>query len=425
MRKILKLLGVLGFISIFTLGLYSNGLNVNGVGAKANAMGGAFIGLADDYSAVFWNPAGLTQLEGTSLTVGGEFIFPTITYEFALANIDATSKSKMYPLPFLSFYKAISPKIVMGFALYAPSGIGAAWNGADLVNLYGANFTWESMVGCFTASPTIAIQVNPKISVGLTLNINYGMLKVEQGIPFGQYTEDITGLGVGATIGLLVKPHKKFNIGATLRTPSKVKLSGTLDVPGLAGLGLAGSSDVEREVTWPLWGGIGVAIFPTPKLTITLDAQYGNWGKMDKIGLTADDATWKAQLPPLGGASIEDLFELDLAWEDTMHYRFGVQYMVKKCLALRAGYYYDPAPGPDKRLNIILPSPNEHFVTFGIGIIKPKFNFDFLFDYNLGGVERVCGDTPEELIAIAAGEAMPGTHNMSLWTIAGMFTWKF
>jgi len=33
-----------------------------GIGAKAGGMGGAFVGLADDPSALFWNPAGLTQL---------------------------------------------------------------------------------------------------------------------------------------------------------------------------------------------------------------------------------------------------------------------------------------------------------------------------------------------------------------------------
>ncbi len=33
-----------------------------GIGARAIAMGGAFVALADDPSAVFWNPAGLAQI---------------------------------------------------------------------------------------------------------------------------------------------------------------------------------------------------------------------------------------------------------------------------------------------------------------------------------------------------------------------------
>ncbi|MBI4056031.1 MAG: PorV/PorQ family protein [Elusimicrobia bacterium] len=36
-------------------------LNI-GLGARATAMGGSFVGLADDASAIYWNPAGLSQL---------------------------------------------------------------------------------------------------------------------------------------------------------------------------------------------------------------------------------------------------------------------------------------------------------------------------------------------------------------------------
>lgn len=413
MRKILKPLGVLGLISILTLGLYSNGLNVNGVGAKANAMGGAFIGLADDASAVFWNPAGLVQLEGSTLTLGAELVFPKMTYKFALANIDATSKSKIYPLPFLGYFKALSPKIVVGLAVYSPSGIGAEWNGADLANLTGGMaFEWTSMVGCFTASPTIAFKINPKFSVGVALNLNYGMLKVNQANPiFGQANENISGMGFGATIGALIKPHKMFSIGITLRTPSKIGLSGDLELPMIAPLPT--TSDVERDLTWPLWGGVGIAFNPMPPLTITFDAQYGDWGKLDKVGITVNDPTWKA-------IGMEQAFELDMAWESTWHYRLGMQYMVNKGLALRGGYYYDPSPGPDTRLNVVLPSPDSHWITFGIGVIKPKFNINFLADYNLGGIDR-----DADPVAAALGEAMPGTHGASIFTVGLDFTYKF
>ncbi|MFA6470387.1 MAG: hypothetical protein WCW35_15945, partial [Bacteroidota bacterium] len=34
----------------------------NGVGSRALGMGNAYIGVSDDYSATFWNPAGLAQM---------------------------------------------------------------------------------------------------------------------------------------------------------------------------------------------------------------------------------------------------------------------------------------------------------------------------------------------------------------------------
>ena len=41
-------------------------LNI-GVGSRANAMGGAFTAMADDATALYWNPAGLANLEMSEL----------------------------------------------------------------------------------------------------------------------------------------------------------------------------------------------------------------------------------------------------------------------------------------------------------------------------------------------------------------------
>ena len=41
-----------------------------GVGTRAMAMGGAYVGVADDYSAIYWNPAGLAQLRRGELNLG-------------------------------------------------------------------------------------------------------------------------------------------------------------------------------------------------------------------------------------------------------------------------------------------------------------------------------------------------------------------
>lgn len=43
-----------------------------GVGARAIGMGGAFVAIADDPSATFWNPAGLTDLKGSQLFLSAD-----------------------------------------------------------------------------------------------------------------------------------------------------------------------------------------------------------------------------------------------------------------------------------------------------------------------------------------------------------------
>jgi hypothetical protein len=44
-----------------------------GIGARAISMGGAFTAICDDASAVFWNPAGLTQLKDNQIFLSGDY----------------------------------------------------------------------------------------------------------------------------------------------------------------------------------------------------------------------------------------------------------------------------------------------------------------------------------------------------------------
>ena len=54
-----------------------------GIGSRAVAMGGAFGGLADDITAMYWNPAGLAQLSNSELSVTHNESFQGINDDFA------------------------------------------------------------------------------------------------------------------------------------------------------------------------------------------------------------------------------------------------------------------------------------------------------------------------------------------------------
>lgn len=54
----------------------ANGLNLNSLGSRALAMGGAFVGLADDFSAIYWNPAGIAQFDKQYFGFYGTDIIP-------------------------------------------------------------------------------------------------------------------------------------------------------------------------------------------------------------------------------------------------------------------------------------------------------------------------------------------------------------
>src|ERR1035438_1639114 len=53
-----------------------------GAGARSLAMGAAFVGVADDASATYWNPAGLSQITRKELTLMRATLFADTTYDF-------------------------------------------------------------------------------------------------------------------------------------------------------------------------------------------------------------------------------------------------------------------------------------------------------------------------------------------------------
>lgn len=53
-----------------------------GAGARSLAMGGAFVSVADDASATYWNPAGLSQITRKELTLLKATLFADTTLDF-------------------------------------------------------------------------------------------------------------------------------------------------------------------------------------------------------------------------------------------------------------------------------------------------------------------------------------------------------
>ncbi len=400
---------------------FSNGLNLNSVGVKAAGMGGAFVGLADDYSAIFWNPAGISNIENPQVAAYFTGVMPTATYKNSMAQVDATTESQMFSVPGLMGYVPISSGfITVGLGIYIPSGLGTTWNGDDLKNLSGGqSYEWMSKVGVVNIAPAVSFQLLPSLSLGAAVNINYGFLDLKkpmmamvQNRPFfGQYAESSSGWGFGLSVGALFEPFNFLSIGATFKTANKIAFSGTAENDLLkAGLGdNYKDADLERDITWPMWIGGGIAVKPLGLLTVTADVQYTGWSILDKIHTTY--IGWKEPENP------EKDMEGDMVmnWEDKIQLRFGAEVELLDFMAIRAGYYFDPAPAPDETVNILFPSIDYAGPTFGLA-----FNFSHLTVE--GSVEYLMGT--ERTITTQTPDNMAGVHNMDIFSFFIGFVWE-
>lgn len=435
MKKGKQFISIIVFLVFLSSLAFANGLNLNGLGSKAIAMGGAFVGLADDYSAIFWNPAGIAQFGSNTFGLTVDDVIPSGTYELAPFGIDAQTKSKHFLTGLVSYYHPVGENVVVGIGAYTPSGLGAEWDGADFAPLAaGSTYEWSSKVGVVTVSPVLAAKISDQFSIGATFNINYGLfdIKTHAGIvrdplgnpvitplgvlDMGQQIMEMTGWGIGATFGVLYTSDY-FNIGATLRTPSKITFKGDATIsefgiigmvdPRLAGVTIPTTSEVEGEVTYPMWLCGGVALKPADGLTLTADAQYTNWSKIEAVEFMFSDTVWQLIT---GGSD-----EFVLRFDDAVQLRFGIEYQLNG-FALRGGYYWDPSPIPDETMNVLVPNYDFNNFSFGVGYSNNGMSIDFVVEYLIA---------KERTTPLTATVGMPGTYNMKIWAPGVSLSYSF
>jgi len=417
----------------------ANGLNLNGLGSRAQGMGGAFVGIANDFSAVFWNPAGAAGFRKEMFGFYATDLIPAATYRLPLyyaqvlpgpGILVAKTKTSHYLGGLAAYYKPLSSKVVVGLGVGTPSGLGTMWDGQDFTPLTGGTlYDWSSKVGVISISPLVAVKLSDAVSVGATFNLNYGMFSLkmpagtvivgeEPGIPIppgpldlGQYEENMNGWGIGATFGVLVTPSAKLGFGLTVRTPSTVSFNGTALMPTLPVYELPGSSDLKRKITWPLWIAGGVSFRPVPRLLLSADVHWTQWSKLDSITTEYLESAW-GTLIDMSGMDVRVL-----NWKDTTQLRFGAEYTLNASTVLRAGYYNDPAPGPLATLNVLLPSHTFNSFSIGVGQTISDLQIDLGLEYLMGNTRTLIPSLPME--------GMPGTYGMKIVVPTVSVSYKF
>ena len=446
MKKVLSIITVL-FIAA---SVFANGVCFNSPGTRAISMGGAYISHVNDYSAPYWNPAGLQNTEGFQASFFITDLIPLATYKRDSLNIDAEAKTLHNIAPNASFLWTciLHDKLRMGLSFIVPAGLGVEWEGDDLLALsgpdslttpvgnvpnpyYGA-YKWKSSIVVWNLSLSASYKLGDKLNVGGAFHLVNGSMTMKKGIDAvnlltgqagqdnwvdNQYSEESSGWGYGFGLGLQYMLNEKISLGASMRTKMTVDFEGDAEntaFESYAPYGIPSKVDFSREITWPLWIGGGISFKPTDRLLLAAEAQWSGWAETQKE-LVADyeNAAWDTLVEDPG----KNIIELD--WKDAVQIRFGAEYMLNENLAIRGGFYIDPAPGPDETQTILIPNTDFNVITFGAGYKLDKLSFDVAFEY-LIGTERDVPFDPDPL-----APSMEGKHGLNIVVPSFAVTYKF
>jgi long-chain fatty acid transport protein len=375
--------------------------------AFASARGEAFVATADNPSAIYYNPAGISQIEGTQVRGGiyGIYLDPTFEPPTGAPNSGKTYHIDQNYAAVPQFFFSHTPqdsKWSFGLGIYSP---------------YGANVTWpqdtgfravaiEGDVKYFRFNPVVAYKILPQLSLAAGALIDYGDIKLEQGllgnqapfINFFRFKGD--GWTAGYNVGLLWQPHEMISFGTTFRSSTEITMDGKTEFrqqPIIPATIRAATADFE----FPFTVVCGISFRPSPKWNFEFDADYTDWNSFDRVVI-------RQQTPP--PFPVQQNIPVTLAWESSWIFEFGVTRYLDNDWHLSAGYIYNQNSVPDAFYSPLAADVDRHFFAIGGGKKGKRFDVDVTYQFGYGAERTVTGSQPSSQPGFFAGQTADGTY---------------
>ena len=345
--------------------IWASGFQINEHGSKAMGMGGAFAALANDPSAIYFNPAGITQLYGTHLLFGSTLILPSSTFRGPLPELtEYELESHVFTPLHLYATHQINDQLFLGFGVGNNYGLGTKWED-DWVGRFMAV---ETEIRTFFFNLVASYAIIPELSVGFGYVFSYGDVLIGRKLnlsPFNAepYLElEGTGTGSGFTAGLMAHPTPAISIGVSYRSQVTIDFEGDAkpsDYPAQFE-GRLPNGSITAPLTTPENITIGIALKPLKYLTITADYQYVGWDSYDKL-----EVEFKEFIDSNTGENLVTSSERN--YDNGFIARLGTEYQYNNDLDLYAGFLYDSNPVSDERLDPTLPDSDRLGFSAGFG----------------------------------------------------------
>lgn len=390
-----KLIPLFLITILYTGTISAGGFQINEHGARAMAMAGAFTGLANDPSAVFFNPAGITQLTGTNIMAGVTFIKPISTFRGPSPSVTEWELEDQIFNP-INFYVThqLSNDLHVGFGVNNPYGLGTLWD----ENWVGKYMAIETEIRTFFFNPVISYKISDQLSIGVGPVFAFGDVLISRKTRSGSlnpFNKDVfielsgDGTAWGFSAGLLYKPLNELSLGLSYRSETKFSFEGDANVEGPDQFKpLLPAGAISAPLSTPQNITFGLATSLMSNLIVTADFQYIGWSSYDKLELTFDDV-----VDENGGKLVQTSVR---DYDDTWIARLGGEYNLDESWDLRGGIFFDNNPVKDERVDPTLPDSDRWGFNLGFGYkITEQLSFDFAYLF-LRFSERKINNSLEE-----------------------------
>ncbi|NMG15123.1 OmpP1/FadL family transporter [Aromatoleum bremense] len=391
---------------------------------NASGLGNAYAGsaaVAENAGTIFFNPAGMTQLQAREASFGVAAVRPS--FEFSdkgsqsgvlRGNGDDAGGWAALPNAYLSW--ALNKDLYVGVGLSAPFGLVTDYDESWVGGAQSLNFEIKT----YNINPSIAYRVNDKLSLGAGLNWQRAEAEYERiaavapGLATTFATLDVDSDAWGWNIGVLFTPSPSMKIGVSYRSKIEHELEGDLKLKGtLAGaVPQTTSGKARADVDLPDTLIMSVAQQLDERWEMLGDLSWTGWSNIKKVDIDRRSG-------PLSGVTVQTL---NTDYRDSWRVALGANYKLNDAWKLKFGVAYDQAPvrGRDRRL-VALPDNDRTWFALG-----GQWKATKTTTLDVGGAYLYVRDTKIDNDQSAAGRGrVTGEYESDVWIFGAQYSMAF
>ncbi|OEE76832.1 outer membrane protein transport protein [Vibrio ordalii] len=400
---------------------------------SATGLGRAYAGeaaMADNASAQWRNPAMLTYLKGTQISVGAIYVNPnvdvngTVSHSL-LGTTQASAKDFAHDAVIPNFYLShqLNEQLVLGFALGTNYGMET-----ELGNDFAAShFGNQASVITKEANLNIAYQVTTEFSIGGGVRYVIGEGHFGATAPSNNVVgmHPTTGAPISVAKGTTLKYMEgddtswgwqvgtAWQINETNRIGASYKSEVMMDFDGHAkGITYGAYKPGMMSVTLPATAELASYHQLNEKLALHASVNWTDWSSFKELTAVFPEKS--------------DLIKSE-NWEDNYRFALGATYQYDAKIALRTGIAYDTSAVDDKNRTATIPETDRTWLSIGASYVAtPQLTLDAGFTY-IFAKDATINEPRDASDATSAqiGGAFNGEVTGNVWLIGVQANYRF
>lgn len=374
----------------------TNGMNMEGYGAVATALGGASQAYDNGTAAMMNNPATLALMEpGRRADLAYGFLGPTVEARYGA--MTARSRADAFSMPAFGWMKKTG-ELAWGFGIYGQGGMGTEYAGDSFMSA-GSGLTTRSELSVGRVILPLAYTVSPRLSVGATVDFVWMGLDLQMAMNGAQmqamgalgqgsvggslaaglaslgatdvayfdfsndsrFTGQARGYGAGGKLGLVYELAPTLRLGASWHSRTAVSDMSSdraqIRLITAGGTSLLSGRIRIHDFQWPETWSAGLAWQPHRDWLLVADWKRLQWARVMKDFRMRFDAD--------AGGDLE--LTLNQNWNNQNVFMLGVAWQTGPRWTLRAGANLAANPVPDALMHPLFPAIVRNHVTAGVG----------------------------------------------------------